>query len=45
MSGLLLVVMLSVAMAGVVLMELFGAVRTLEIVAFAGHTQNRNGHQ
>ena len=47
MSGLFLVVMLAVAvaMAGVVLVELLGAVRPIEFVALAGHTQNRNGHQ
>lgn len=45
MSGLFLVVMLTVVVAGVVLMELFGAVRPLEFMAFTGHTQNRNGHQ
>ncbi len=43
MSRLLFIRMLP--MAGVVLMELFGAVRPLEIVALAGHTQNRNGYQ
>jgi hypothetical protein len=45
MSGLFLIVMLSIPVAGVVFMELFGAVRPLEFMALAGHAQDRNGHQ
>jgi len=45
MRRLLPLVMLPIPVAGVVLMELFGAVRPLEFMALAGHTQHRNGHQ
>lgn len=45
MSRLFLVVMLTLAVAGMMLMELFGAVWPLEFMALAGHTQERNGHQ
>ena len=45
MSGLFLPMLLAVPIAGVVFMELFGAVRPLEFMALARHTHNRNGHQ
>lgn len=46
MSGLFRVFSVAVrlALGGVMLVELFGAVRTFELVAFAGHAQHRNGH-
>lgn len=39
------VLMLPVAVALVVLVELPGAVRPFEFMALAGHTQHRNDHQ
>jgi hypothetical protein len=37
--------LLRIAVAGVVLVESFRAVRTFEIMAFAGHTHQSNGHK
>jgi len=34
-----------IAVAGVVLVESFRAIRAFEFVAFAGHTHQSNGHQ
>lgn len=34
-----------IAVAGVVLVKSFRAVRAFEIMAFAGHARQRNGHQ
>jgi hypothetical protein len=34
-----------IAVAGVVFMESFRAVRTFEIMTFAGHAHQSNGHQ
>lgn len=51
MTGVLLLVMLfvmlvvSMAMAGMFLMELLGAIRPLEFMAFAGNASQRDSHQ
>jgi hypothetical protein len=45
MTGVLLAVMLVIAMSGVFLMELLGAIRPLEFMAFAGNAGQRDSHQ
>lgn len=43
-SRLFLVVMSVPPVARVMLMELFGAIRTFEFMAFARHARKRHGH-
>ncbi len=45
MSAFLVVVMLVVPMAGVMLMELLGAIRAFEFMAFAGNGGKGDGHE
>ncbi len=44
-TGVLVVVMLFIPMAGVMLMELLGAIRPLEFMAFAGNAGQRDSHE
>ena len=43
MSGVPALVMTAISMAGVMLVKLFGAVRTFEFMAFAGNTGKGDG--
>lgn len=44
-SAVLSVMIPHIPVAGMVLVELFRAIRAFEFVAFAGHTHQRDGHQ
>lgn len=44
-TGVLVVVMLRIPVAGVFLMELLGAIRPLEFMAFAGNAGQRDSHE